>query len=673
MAGSTSHRAFISSTPAGRGEWLFAILFLSALFLAFLAAVPYVRLPLAAVPSFIPAYESALFISDLITAVLFLAHFVQLRSRAVLALAAGYLFDALMIIPHVLTFPGVFSPTGFLGAGTQTTAWLYHFWHAGFPLFVLAYVFLRSRDVPSRMAEARLGWMVGATALGVVALVCVLSVAATAGEPLLPRVIVNGDYTVGVSKGISPTYWVVTLAALVALWRPQATVLDLWLMVVMGAWLMDIGLSAVIGASRYDLGFYAGRIYGLIAASVVLVALLIEMARERRAIARQLVQTQKMEAVGQLTGGIAHDFNNLLAGVIGNLELAIDEAGDRPELRGILDDALQSALRGADLVKRLLAFSRIQPLQLRSLDLPVAINRLLPLLRSSLGEQVSIDVIMPDGLWPVRVDQSELENTVLNLCINARDAMSGGGQITIEASNFVLESWFAKVYPELKLGEYVVLSINDSGCGMPPEVIARAFEPFFTTKETGKGSGLGLSMVHGYMRQSGGAAKIYSEVGVGTTISLYFPRGASVGAGAGAGIALVPGETAIPRGTERVLVVEDNPPVRKVAVGILQSLGYRVEQAESAPAALAVMKEQRFDAVFSDVVMPEMNGIAFAEEVRRLYPDVRVLLTSGFSSKLYTNAQIRTIDADLVAKPYRKMDLAVAIRAALDKDATGGP
>jgi len=276
---------------------------------------------------------------------------------------------------------------------------------------------------------------------------------------------------------------------------------------------------------------------------------------------------------------------------------------------------------------------------------------------------------MPEEVWPVRVDQSELENTVLNLCINARDAMSGGGRITIEASNFVLESWFAKVYPELKLGEYVVLSINDSGCGMPPQVIARAFEPFFTTKETGKGSGLGLSMVHGYMRQSGGAAKIYSEVGAGTTISLYFPRGT----GDAADVALVPGQTAIPGGTERVLVVEDNPPVRKVAVGILQSLGYRVEQAESALAALAVMKEQRFDAVFSDVVMPEMNGIAFAEEVRRLYPDIRVLLTSGFSSKLSTNAQVRTLDADLVAKPYRKADLAVAMRAVLDKGVAARP
>jgi signal transduction histidine kinase/ActR/RegA family two-component response regulator len=653
----------MSATPAGRSEWLFAILFLSILFLAFLAAVPYVRVPLAAVPSFIPAYESALFISDLVTAVLFLGHFFQLRSRAVLILAAGYLFDALMIIPHVLTFPGVFTPTGLLGAGPQTTAWLYHFWHGSFPLFVLAYVFLRSREATAGVADGMVGWTVGATLMGVVALVCVYTLAATAGEPLLPEVIVKGDYTIGVAKGISPTYWVLTLIAFVALWRRQATVLDLWLMVVMGAWLMDIGLSAVIGASRYDLGFYAGRIYGLIAASVVLVALLLEMARERRAVARHLMQTQKMEAVGQLTGGIAHDFNNLLAGVIGNLELAMDEAGDRPQLKAILDDALQSALRGADLVKRLLAFSRIQPLRLRSLDLADAIDRMLPLLRSSLGEEVSLDVVMPDELWQVHVDQAELENTVLNLCINARDAMSGGGRITIEANNFVLEAWFAKVYPELKLGEYVVLSINDTGCGMPPEVAARAFEPFFTTKEVGKGSGLGLSMVHGYMRQSGGAAKIYSEVGVGTTISLYFPRGTRDLAEA----TVRKERMEIPGGTERVLVVEDNPPVRKVAVGILQSLGYRVEQVESARAALNLMKDKRFDAVFSDVVMPEMNGVALAKEVRRLHPHVTVLLTSGFSSKLTSNVEVRALGAEFVSKPYRKVELAVAIRSALDK------
>jgi signal transduction histidine kinase/ActR/RegA family two-component response regulator len=662
MAGPASSRAFISSTPAGRGEWLFATLFLVALFAAFLAAVQYVRVPLAAVPSFIPAYESALFISDLITAVLFLNHFIQVRALAILALAAGYLFDALMIIPHVLTFPGVFTETGLLGAGTQSTAWLYHFWHGGFPLFMLAYAYLRTREAPVGAVEGRLGWIVAATIAGVVALVCALALLATAGEHLLPVTIRDGDYTVGVAKGIAPTYWAITLLALVALWRRNATILDLWLMVVMGAWLMDIGLSAIIGAHRYDLGFYAGRIYGLIAASVVLIALLLEMAHERRSMARQLVQTQKMEAVGQLTGGIAHDFNNLLAGVIGNLELAIDQAGDRADLKAVLDDALQSALRGADLIKRLLAFSRIQPLQLRSLDLGTAIDKMLTLLRSSLGEQVSIDVIMPEELWPVHVDQAELENTVLNLCINARDAMSGSGRITIEATNFVLESWFAKVYPELKLGEYVVLSINDTGAGMPPEVIARAFEPFYTTKETGKGSGLGLSMVHGYMAQSGGAAKIYSEVGVGTTISLYFPRGAHEAGQAKA----LPSRAAIPGGTERVLVVEDNPPVRKVAVGILQSLGYRVEQAESARAALDLMRRQSFDVVFSDVVMPEMNGIVFAQEMRKRYPEVALLLTSGFSSKLSSDVDVKALGAKLVAKPYRKIDLAIAVRAALD-------
>src|ERR1019366_6008199 len=297
MPGSTNHRGFIFATPAGRGEWLFSIGFLSILFAGFLAAVPYVRVPLAAVPSFIPAYESVLFVSDMITAVLFLGHFLQLRSRVILVLAAGYLFDTLMIIPHVLTFPGVFSPTGFLGAGTQTTAWIYHFWHGGFPLFVLAYVYLRTRDAPSDVIRDRLGWTLGATILGVFALVCTLTLLSTAGESLLPQVIRNGDYTVG--KGVTAVYWVVALVASAALWRRQATVLDLWLMVVMGAWLMEIALSAFIGAARFDLGFYAGRIYGTIAGSAVLIALLLEMARERRSHAWHLVQTQKMEAVGQ--------------------------------------------------------------------------------------------------------------------------------------------------------------------------------------------------------------------------------------------------------------------------------------------------------------------------------------------------------------------------------------
>jgi signal transduction histidine kinase/ActR/RegA family two-component response regulator len=660
MPRSLPSRVYLSTTTASRAEWRAAIAFLAVSLVICAAVIPFVRVPLAGVPGFIPAYESALFISDLITAVLLLGQFMQLRSRGLLVLAAGYFFDALIIIPHSLTFPGAFTPTGMLGAGPQTTAWLYVLWHGGFPLFIIGYVVTRRHPQVAEMREDVPTWVVAAALFAVVAVVVAITVLTTAGEGLLPTVM-DGNSNLLLVTGIGPATWAISFVALVALWRRNATVLDLCLMVVMGAWLMDIALSALINAGRFDLGFYAGRMYGLLAASVVLIALLLATARERRAIADQLVQTQKMEAVGQLTGGIAHDFNNLLAGVIGNLEVGIDLAADRPDLKAALEDALDSALRGADLVKRLLTFSRNQPLRIRSIDLATATEKIAPLLRSSLGEQVTLDVVVPEGAWPARADPAELENSLLNLCINARDAMTGGGQITIEVSNFTLEKWFAKLYADLALGEYVVVSVSDTGAGMAPDVIARAFEPFFTTKETGKGSGLGLSMVHGYMRQSGGTVKIYSELGIGTTVSLYFPRGTVEGAVAQP--AAKPAE--IPGGSERILVVEDNPAVRKVAANILQSLGYRIAEAESAPAALSMLGKQSFDLVFSDIVMPKMNGIMLAEVLRRTYPAVAVLLTSGFSSKLTSANEIQRLGVNFVEKPYRKARLAQAVRAAL--------
>jgi signal transduction histidine kinase/ActR/RegA family two-component response regulator len=660
MLRSSPSRVYLSATTASRAEWRGAIAFLAVSFVICAAVIPFVRIPLARVPAFIPAYESALFISDLLTAVLLLGQFMQLRSRALLALAAGYLFDALIIIPHSLTFPGAFAPAGMLGAGLQTTAWLYVFWHGGFPLFIIGYAVARRRPQVADAREDVPAWVVATSLLAVVAAVIAITVLTTAGEGLLPTVM-DGNSSLLTSKGIGPTIWAISLIALVALWRPNATVLDLCLMVVMGAWLMDIALSALVNSGRFDLGFYAGRMYGLVASSIVLIALLLANARERRAISDQLVQTQKMEAVGQLTGGIAHDFNNLLTGVIGNIEVAIDMAADRPALKATLEDALDSALRGADLVKRLLTFSRNQPLRMRSIELTAALDKVVPLLRSSLGEQVVLDVVVPENAWPACADPAELENSLLNLCINARDAMPGGGRITIEVGNFALEKWFAKLYADLALGEYVVVSVSDTGSGMPPEVIARAFEPFYTTKETGKGSGLGLSMVHGYMRQSGGTVKIYSELGLGTTVSLYFPRDTAEGVAAKP--ASEPAE--VPGGSERILVVEDNPAVRKVAAGILQSLGYRIAEAESAPAALAMLKKQNFDLVFSDIVMPQMNGIALAKELRQNRPEIPVLLTSGFSSKLTSANEIHGLGVNFVEKPYRKARLAEAVRAAL--------
>jgi signal transduction histidine kinase/ActR/RegA family two-component response regulator len=655
-------RTFQSTTRASRREWQLGLGLVALSFVAFVATVPFVRIPLAQIPSFIPSYESALFFNDLITSVLLFGLFIQLRARALLVLAAGYLFDASIIIPHALSFPGAFSSTGLLGAGTQTTAWLYMFWHGGFPLFVMGYAFLRSRELPAESFQGNATLAIAASLFGVIAVTVALTVLATAGEDLLPEVIRDGNYALSVTKGVGPTVWLLSLIALFSLWRRNATQLDLWLMVVMCAWLFDIALSAVIGSHRYDLGFYAGRIYGLFAASFVLATLLMGMARERRAVQQQLVQAQKMEAVGQLTGGLAHDFNNMLGAVIGNLDLAIEEVKDRPAVLALLNEALEGALRSAELVKRLLAFSRKQPLNLQTLDLSHTIGKLKPLLCSAMGERVGLDVVIRDDkLWPVKVDPVQLENTILNLCINARDAMPNGGRLTIEMSNFELESPFAPDYPDLTVGKYVALSITDTGAGMPADVVARVFEPFFTTKEVGKGSGLGLSMVYGYMKQSGGGVKIYSEVGIGTTVSLHFPVGAR------GALDLHPASSplAIPRGSERVLVVEDNPQIRKIAMRIVGALGYKVEEAADAEGALGVLQRIPCDLVFSDVVLPGMNGIALAGEIRRRHPGLPVLLTSGFSSKIAAG-DLRALGADFIAKPYRQAALAAALRGALD-------
>ncbi len=272
-----SRSAFLSTVVAGRDERRLALVVVLLSALGFAAALPFVRVPLAKVPAFIPSFESALLINDLITAVLLFGQFTQTRSRALLALACGYLFDALMIIPHALTFPGVFSPTGLLGAGEQTTAWLYVFWHGGFPMFVLTYAWFgesgSTKDVLRGPARTATAYAIG----GVIVVAGALTLLVTAGHDLLPVVMRGGDYSLIVTKGVSPVVWALSFLALLTLWRrPQPTVLDLWLMVVMCAWLFDIALSAVIGSTRYDLGFYAGRSYGLVAASFVLMMLIIE-------------------------------------------------------------------------------------------------------------------------------------------------------------------------------------------------------------------------------------------------------------------------------------------------------------------------------------------------------------------------------------------------------------
>ncbi|HEY6024891.1 MAG TPA: MASE4 domain-containing protein [Pseudolabrys sp.] len=280
IGGLDTRRRFLATAIATRAEQRIALAIAVAALLAFVAAVPFVRVPLAKMPAFIPSYEAALFLIDLVTAALLYEQFVRLRSVAVLALASGYLFDAFIIVPHALSFPGAFAPDGLLGAGPQTTAWLYVFWHGGFPLFVMAYAILRRRERKSVSASPlNAGAMVFASIAGNVAIVAALTLAATWGHDALPVVMQGGDYSLLVSKGISPAVWVLTLVAMLMLWQRPQRLVDLWLMLVMWIWLFDIALAAVIGSSRFDLGFYAGRVFGLIAASFLLLTLLIEMAR----------------------------------------------------------------------------------------------------------------------------------------------------------------------------------------------------------------------------------------------------------------------------------------------------------------------------------------------------------------------------------------------------------
>jgi len=387
---------------------------------------------------------------------------------------------------------------------------------------------------------------------------------------------------------------------------------------------------------------------------------------ERRLTEQQLMQAQKMETVGQLTGGLAHDFNNIMGAVIGNLDLIMESVPPDSPADESCRTALDAALSGAELVKRLLAFSRRQTLQPKPIGLDETIASVLPLIKRTLGEQISIETQLAPHLWSAIADPVQLETAILNLTVNARDAMPSGGTLTIETSNVVVDADLGNAASDLKPGEYVVISVSDTGSGMPPEVLDHVFEPFFTTKPPGAGSGLGLSMVFGTMQQLGGSVHVYSEVGVGTTVRLYLPK-ARVSDDAGR---RTPTDAEpIAGGTEHILLVEDNAPIRVLGTKVLRSLGYKVIVFDSADAAMEFVDSgERIDLLFTDVVMAgHLDGIGLAREVRRRDPNLPILFTSGFASPVMLREQIDDLGANLIAKPYRKADLALLVRSILNR------
>ncbi|EIG62620.1 PAS domain S-box protein [Bradyrhizobium canariense] len=920
----TDRNTFLSTLPATPKDRTAALTIVGVSSILFAMAVPFAGIPLLPVPAFVASYQSALVVADIVTAVLLLSQFAVLRTRALLVLAAGYLFTAAAAVVHALTFPGLFSPTGLLGANQQTTVWLYMIWHGGFPLCVLAYAWLKEAEGGARIAGSA-SKAIYASVVGVVAVMIVLTWAVIAQHDLLPVLLRDGRYT-QIMIGVVSFVWSLSFAALVSLWfRRPHSVIDVWLMVVMCAWLFDIALSAIVNVARFDLGFYAGRVYGLCAATFVLAVLLIENVRlqahtlglvgrlrqqsaldrdyygkrlalygavvesandaiitktldgvitgwnkaaehlfgyaaaeaigqpidiivpedrkaevrgilnrvggnetiaqhetvrirkdgrrvdvvlnvsplktasgeiigaskiahditeekqareklrreveererifetsqdlilvtdgfgnfiqvspsvktilglnpedmighsatefihpddlqktrdemraarrgavkrsfearyyhydghevtlnwmgtwsepvkrhffigrdltEKQAAEAQFRHVQKMDSIGQLTGGVAHDFNNVLTVITGTIGILADAVADRPELAAItklIDDAAE---RGAQLTKHLLAFARKQPLQPREIDVNALTLEAAKLLHPTLGEQITIMPQLTEDAWPALIDPGQLSTAILNLALNARDAMPDGGTLVLETRNIFLDDGYASMNPDVVAGNYVMIAVSDTGSGIPPELMDRVFDPFFTTKEVGKGTGLGLSMVFGFVKQSGGHIKIYSEEGHGTSVKIYLPRSSGVQETEFEALQNAP----VTGGREKILIVEDDALVRQYVVTQIKSLGYTALEAANAAEALVIIDaDKNIDLLFTDVIMPgNMNGRQLADEAARRRPDLKTLFTSGYTENAIVHHGRLDSGVLLLAKPYRKSELAKMLRTAL--------
>ncbi len=926
MLAPNDRNIFLSTLPASNADRRLALTVVGISVVLFVLAVPYAGVPLTPIPAFVASYQSALAVNDVITAVLIYSQFGVLRTRALLLLATGYLFTAAAAFTHALSFPGLFTPQGLLSGGSQTTVWLYMIWHGVFPLLVLGYALSKDRNGGPRLQQSA-GKAILSSVAAVAIAMAVFTWLVTERHDVLPTLLSGGRYTATMIVVVC-TIWFFSLAALTVLFfRTPHSAIDVWLMVVLCAWLFDIALSAIVNVARFDLGFYAGRIYGLCAASLVLAVLLVDnvalqaqMSRlvrtlrrqsaferdqhtererlfsavvessndaiitlglegtitawnkaaerlfghtadeavgqhidlivpsdrrnegrdildrighgeqldqfetlrlhksgrevdvslsvspirsvaglivgasktarditeskrtqkalrqeieerqrifetsqdlilvtdtagnfvqvspssrtilgheptemvgrsavefihpddlentrnemrsarhgqqmrsfearyrhkdgravvlnwmgtwsepvrrhffigrdltEKQAAEAQFRQAQKMEAVGQLTGGVAHDFNNILTVITGTIGILSDAVADQPELASIAQLIDDAAERGAHLTKHLLAFARKQPLQPCQVDVNAIAMEAANLLHPTLGEQIEVAPRLSEDAWSALADPNQLTNAILNLAINARDAMPHGGKITLETRNVYLDEGYASIHSEVAVGNYVMIAVTDTGTGISPENLEKVFDPFFTTKEVGKGTGLGLSMVFGFVKQSGGHVKIYSEVGHGTSVKIYLPRSSGLQETASEAEA----SSNVRGGNETILIVEDDTLVRKYVITQIASLGYSTLQAANAAEALKMVESGvPIDLMFTDVIMPGgMNGRQLVEAAIKLRPALRVLFTSGYTENAIVHHGRLDAGVLLLAKPYRKPELARMIRVALSR------
>lgn len=514
-----------------------------------LALMPFAGRPLRAVPAFTGIFATAVFIVDVCTFVLLAAQFRAGRNTWLLMLACAYLFSGIMAALHLATFPGaVFADSALIGL-PPTVAWLYLSWGLGFIVLLFAAVLWHAR-APGKLAlawsaDSVLAWSVAAVA----AATGLLYLLATAGLPWLPPVM-SGNRFSGLNTGIDLCRSLFAVAALAILWttaRQRSNVVHLWLSLALVAAAAGPVLTN-LGGQRFTFGWYAGRLSFAFASAVVLCVLLAEFVRLQHALARtvdglqtqtkalqseierreltehQLLHSQKMEAIGRVAGGVSHDFNNLLGAVVSYLELIL-RTGKDEQVRNYAEKAKQVSLRGARLTRSLVAFAQRQPLRAGMVRTDELLHRFEFLMHKAVGESVTLSVVAAPDTWPVFVDADQLEIALLNLALNSRDAMPAGGVIRMTSENVqgpVVET--ATPDSPLEPGDYVVISVSDSGSGIPADHLEKVFDPFFTTKSVGKGSGLGLSQVRGFVRQSGGQVAIRSAPGQGTTVSLYLPR-----------------------------------------------------------------------------------------------------------------------------------------------------
>ncbi len=642
-----------------------------------------------AVSAFLPGYQTATISCYAVVAYLIYGYFQQTRQLALLYLWGGCVYTSAILGVQFFSFPSAFVADVRLLGGSQTPSWLWFFWHLGSTGMLLGYAVSEWRGAGRLVADPTRAF---AKCLALTAIALAASVlAVTVYHDWLPVVDVKGDFSRITRTGYAPLIQIMIMAALFLLWQATRfrTPMHAWLGVAMVALIFDNAIT-MAGGTRLSVGWYVGRINALLSACVMLVLYLKEvnrvylgaaaaadaLAQANQALEAQhqqletlvaertkkledtqaaLMNAQKLEAIGKLTGGVAHDFNNVLHIIGGNVDLIkmLAPANEPVHLR--CKSAQTAIRRGAKLSSQLLSFARKQPLQPDAVSLPEVFSAIDLLLKRAVGERIEVSFDVVDGVWNVMADPQQLENVMLNLTMNAADAMPGGGSLRIAVAN----------HPRAD-GDFVQLTFTDSGHGMTDEVKAHAFEPFFSTKGVGKGSGLGLSMAYGFVTQSGGHIDIDSAPGMGATISILLPRSA-----AAATPKAEPLRSAGSGGNETILVVDDEQDIVDNVAAILRDAGYRVLTAGSADEAVTRLGGQgRIDMLFTDVIMPgAVTATELAARARALHPQLRVLFTSGYTENALIHNGRLDEGINLLNKPYDRAELAGAVRTLLSSPA----